>query len=348
MVLARYTVLALAFPLACAAGAQSITLVDPGNVPVPGSSFLVHRGAYVAPQPGGAGQFFDLNALTSTSSTTYSWQDPASLPNGGQFPEAEFALTNEGPDTIFYKATAAGIERIGDTQTISAVGTDYPFTTVFSNSVLELALPLTYGEPFWTDLFEGSFTVDGTPAVRNGSITGSADAWGYIVMPGGQDTVHVLRVTTRLTEAIPLTISGFPIEVNHIHNVNAYYPAWGKFPVVRTVSDSLTSQFLNQDYSYTEWLDATALGVADAEMGAAALQVFPNPAQERATVVFASASTGSFDVQVIDARGAVVQHVQTMGRTVDLDVSKWEAGLYQVVLTHADGQRSVRPLVVAH
>lgn len=346
MVLARYTVLALAFPLACAAGAQSITLVDPGNVPVPGSSFLVHRGAYVAPQPGGADQFFDLSALTSTSSKTYSWQDPASLPNGGQFPEAEFALTNEGPDTIFYKATAAGIERIGDTQTISA-GTAYHFTTVFSNSVRELALPLTFGDPFWTDIFEGTFTVDGTTATRNGAITGSADAWGFIRMPGGQDTVEVLRVTTRLTETIPLNV-GIPLTIAHTQNVNAFYPLWGKFPVLRIVSDTLDAGLLVQNYAFTEWLDASAVGIRDVDMEAAALQVFPNPAQERATVVFASASTGSFDVQVIDARGAVVQHVQTMGRTVDLDVSKWEAGLYQVVLTHADGQRSVRPLVVAH
>lgn len=118
--------------------------------------------------------------------------------------------------------------------------------------------------------------------------------------------------------------------------------------MLRIVSDTLDAGLLVQNYAFTEWLDASAVGIRDVDMEAAALQVFPNPAQERATVVFASASTGSFDVQAIDARGAVVQHVQTMGRTVDLDVSKWEAGLYQVVLTHADGQRSVRPLVVAH
>lgn len=348
MVLDRYAALAIALPFALAAGAQSITLVAPGNVPQPGSSFLVHRGAYIAPADGGAAVLFDFNGLTSTSSRTYTWHNPASLPNGAQFPTAEFALTNEGPDTIFYKTSTSGIERIGDTQTITALGTDYHFTTAYSNSVWEMQLPITFGFPFWTDLFQGSFTVDGTTASRNGSIKGTADAWGRVVMPGGADTVEVLRVTTRLTEAIPLTVSGFTVNVAHVHNVNAYYPLWGKFPVVRTVSDSLTSQFLNLDYAYTEWMDAAAVGITDVDMEAAALQVFPNPASQQATVVFASASNATFDVQVIDARGAVVQHAQTVGRTMDLDVSKWEAGQYQVVLTHPDGRRSVRSLVVVH
>ena len=291
---------------------------------------------------------FNFNDLTSTSSKTYTWHAPATLPNGGQFPAAEFALTNAGPDTIFYKTSGSGIERIGDTQTISALGTDYHFTTAYSNTMWELQLPLMYGFPPFTDIFQGSFTVDGTTANRDGAITGRADAWGRVVMPGGADTVEVLRVTTRVTEAIPLTVSGFAITVGHAHNVNAYIPLWGKFPVLRTVSDSLTSQFLNQDYAYTEWMDATEVGISESATEAMVLHVFPNPATEQVTVVFASGSNGSFDVKVIDARGAVVLNKQTTRRIMDLNVSKWDAGQYQVVLTHPNGRRSVSPLVVTH
>ncbi|MBK6894573.1 MAG: hypothetical protein IPH00_15965 [Flavobacteriales bacterium] len=85
--------------------------------------------------------------------------------------------------------------------------------------------------------FVDRVTVDGTLTTRNGE-DGTADAWGRVVPPGGVDTVGVLRATTRLTETIPLTIGGFPIALGRVHNVNAYYPLWGKFPVLRTVSDS--------------------------------------------------------------------------------------------------------------
>lgn len=345
MVIDRYALLAFAFPLALAAGAQSITLLAPGNVPVAGGEFLVKRGPHAVPVAGGAGMFFDFNSLTSTASNTYKWESPASLPNGAQFPNAQVALTNGGADTLFYAPTTDGVERVGDTQTITVFGTPYHFAAPYANNVLELKLPLTYGNA-WTDSFDGTFTVDGQSASRTGSIQGDADAWGYIVLPGGADTLAVLRVTTRLTETI--TIASIPFPINHVRNVSAFIPLWAKFPVFRTVSDSLSAQILDQNYAYTEWLDAGAVGIADADLETTLLHVFPNPATEQVTVVFASGSNGSFDVQVIDARGAVVLNQRTTGRTMDLNVSKWDAGQYQVVLTHPNGRRSVSPLVVTH
>ena len=352
MVLDRYAALAFALPLALAAGAQSITLVAPGNVPINGSEFLVQRGPYIAPVAGGAGMLFNFNALAGTSTNTYKWQAPASLPNGAQFPSAQFALTNGGPDTVFYKATTDGLERVGDTQTITALATDYHFATSFSNSILELKLPLTYGDPSWTDLFQGSFVIDGNASTRNGGITGTADAWGRVVLPGGADTVEVLRVTTHLTESIPLTVGGFGITVTHIRDINAFYPLWGKFPVLRTVSDSLNSQFLNQAYAYTEWLDASAVGIASLNADLINVRVFPNPASELAEVTF-NGTQGAATMEVVDMRGATVLH-KLIGRSGNapavehIDVSLWDAGVYQVLLTDAKGSRSTRRFVVAH
>ncbi|MCB0772512.1 MAG: T9SS type A sorting domain-containing protein [Flavobacteriales bacterium] len=328
----RYTSSLLFISVAMLAGAQPITLVAPGNVPDTGGTFLVHRGDYVAiPSSGGGDQLFLFGAMTGSSTMTYRWENPALLPNGAQFPNADFALTNGGPDTVFYSEEAAGLERLGDTQTISALGTDYHFTSSYSNTVLELGLPLAY-QGTWTDLFQGSFTVDGTSATRNGGINGNAIAWGRLQMPGGNDTLEVLRVTTRLTESIPLTISGFPITVSHVRNVDAFYTLWGKFPVYRTVSDSLTSQFLNQAYAYTEWLDATELGLADHAAGTAALQVFPNPATDRVSVVLPAAPARPEPVRVVDARGATVARTLATARTVELDVANLPAGLYQVMV----------------
>src|SRR5690606_30646641 len=99
---------------------------------------------------------------------------------------------------------------------------------------------------------------------------------------------------------------------------------------------------------FTEWMDETETGIMEDTNGGLPMQLFPNPATEQVTLVFASAAPGNFDMQVIDALGAIVRHTQTTRRTIELDLSQWEAGLYQVVLTHPNGQRSVRPLVVAH
>jgi hypothetical protein len=349
----RYASLAITCLLALSAGAQFMSLSAPGNVPVPGSPFVVHRGAYVAipPTPGTDEQLFNFAAVTGTSTLTCQWHDPSSLPNGATFPGAQVALTDGGPDTVFYAATANGLERLGDTQTISALGTDYHFTTSYSDPIVDLALPLANGDT-WSDLFQGAFTVDGTSATRTGGINGAGSGWGLLVMPGGNDTTAVLRVTSVLTESIPMTVSGFSITVTHKRHVDAFYPLWGKYPVYRTVSDSLTSQFLNQDYSFSEWLDASAVGVDEHLASADQVACFPNPASSRVEVVLPQGLQGVVQVEAVDQRGAVV-FAETLrsGRVAakhGIDVSAWKAGLYHVVLTDEAGTRVTGRFLVAH
>lgn len=342
----RTSAFVLAIPFTLAASAQ-ITLTSANNQPVNGTSFSAHRGAYVAPAAAGAALLFDFSAAAPTSVVAYQWQDPAGLPNGAQFPSAQVALTNGGADTVFSTSTANGMERVGDTQTLAVVlmGLEYHFTTAYSDAILDLALPITYGNAPWTDLFSGTFVVEGNTATRNGSITGVADAWGWLIMPGGADTVEVLRVKTRIAESIPLNLSGVLLPVTHVRNTHAYYPMWGKYPLVSTVSDSLSSMLVNQNYSYTEWLDNSAVGVVEAPAAGVELRVFPNPAAEE-VVVPAEMHTVQ-ELAVYDDQGKPVLK-ELMAGPATLDVRQWKAGLYQVVITDLKGRQRTARLVVAH
>jgi hypothetical protein len=349
MTLYRYTLVAasLSFTLFSAAQAP-ITLVAPGNVPANGTSFLVHKGAYTTPSVGGADQLFDYSASVPASAATYQWQDPAGLPNSAMYTGAQYALTNGGSDTLYYASSASGLERVGDAVTIMVGTTPYHGTTVYSNSMLELPLPYSYSSAPWTDLFTGSYTVDGNTTTRNGAITGQADGWGRLIMPGGMDTVEVLRIKTRVNETIPLNV-GLPVNVDHVNNELAYYPLWGKFPVLRVVSDSLSALGFTQQVSYTEWLDAGAVGIADAPVDPWAVKLFPNPAAESVNLAYLNAGKGALILHVLDARGSVVlaRTLNNYGPAVEpIDVSKWAAGLYQVVLSGSRGVRSMHRLSV--
>lgn len=348
MILDRYPALLLAFPLAFAASAQP-TLVAPGNVPIPGDGFTVHRGAHTVPPGSGENQTFNFSSLSGTSTLTYQWRNPADLPNGSGFPGAQFALVNGGADTIFYKATSEGLERIGDTQTISALGNSFPLISTYTNSMLDLKLPLSHGGA-WTDVFEGSFVVqDGSGDVndRNGAIMGEADAWGRVVMPGGADTVEALCVRTKVTETIPLNTGLGQITVQHVRRQSAFYPLWGKFPVLRIVSDTLDAGLIVLGEAYTEWLDSAFVGVAEHPAGTFAAQVFPNPAADRATLVFANPSMKPLEISLIDARGSMVRRMWTGQRVVDLDLRDLDPGMYGVLLTDGLGNRSTVRLMVA-
>ena len=349
MVIDRYASLAVSLSFALACGAQApITLSAPGNVPVNGTSFIVHKGAYMAPATGGADMLFNFNTATSASSATYQWQDPATLPNSAQFTGAQYALTNGGPDTVYYKATSNGLERVGDAQTIFVGTTPYHGITVYSNSMLELQLPYTYGSTPWTDVFSGAYTVDGNTTTRNGAINGEADAWGRLVMPGGADTVEVVRITTHISENIPLN-GGF-ITVAHVNNVSAFYPLWRKFPVLRVVSDTLSAMGSTlPPITFTEWLDASSVGIAEAGADPFKVMLSPNPANDRVSLGYLNRGQGTLTLHVVDVRGATVLRKELGGRgpAVEvIDVSTWAPGIYQAVLAGAKGVQSAKRIAV--
>jgi hypothetical protein len=346
MISIRYAVSALALAGTLMASAQ-ITLVDPGNVPVVGSSFQVKVGPWVAAGAGGEGQTYDFSAMEDTATNTYSWLAPSASPNAAMFPNATLMLVNNGPDTIFYQNIAGGLERVGESQLVSFIGQNYQVSAAYTDGILELNLPLGYNGS-WTDADAASYAVNGNAASRSGMITGNANAYGTILIPGAADPIEVLRVTTHLEETNNL---GF-IAISHKRDVVSYFQLWGKFPVVRTVSDSVTSSGISQVSRFAEWLDPSALGIATVDADAFGLHVRPNPVGTVAEIAFDGGRHGALAMDVVDARGAVVLHRAVDGKGSDqverFNVGDWKAGVYQVVLSAADGTRSTRRLVVSH
>ncbi len=346
MVSLRYSVSALALASTLMASAQ-ITLVDPGNVPMVGSSFQVHVGPWIAAGTSGAWQAYDYSSMVDTATNTYHWLAPSASPNAAMFPNATLMLVNNGPDTLYYHVTASGMERVGESQLVSLLGTQYQVSAAYTDGPLELKLPLTYQDT-WTDADAATYEVDGTPAVRSGTITGSSTAYGTILIPGATGPIEILRVTTHLAETNTL---GF-IPISHIRDVVAYYPLWGKAPVLRTVSDSLTSSGIAQITRFSEWLDASALGISVINADAFGMHVRPNPVNTVAEITFDGGKHGALTMDVMDVRGSVELHRNVNGKGSDqverFHVGDWNAGTYQILMTAADGTRSTCRLVVSH
>jgi hypothetical protein len=347
MAVSRTLLTAFALPLAFCGQAQYITLDVASTVPAVGTSVLMHRGNHVPVAAGGIDQGYDFSSITETSSSTYNWTLPSISPNASLFPTATLALNNGGPDTIFYQVSAAGMERVGETRTIDILLTNFPVG--FDSPVLELPLPLTYGDT-WTDVISGSFDVDGTTGNRTGTISGTADATSFVTIPGVASPIHALRTTTTVFETINFSISGFPVAATHKRTEVAFRSLFSKLPVFRTVSDSITSSFgINQISNFSEWMDATTVGVPE-QHAALGFSLAPNPASDRTEVILDGKLQPSLDLRVLDARGTVMIH-QAMQAGTDrfrstVNVADWPAGLYQVVITGADGRTVVRSLAV--
>ena len=346
----RYAAFTCTLALAFSASAQDFSLTTSSTVPAVGTDVLMHRGAFTAVPAGGADVAHDLTGLTETSSSTYHWSAPSLSPNAGMFPTANLLLNNGGPDTIFYKTSALGFERVGETRTIDLLLANFP--AGFTDPVLELPLPLAYNDT-WTDGIAGTFDVDGSTGIRVGSLSGIADAYGYVSIPGYATPLPMLRTTTTVNESITITPSGipFPIGVTHKRIEVAYRMPFSKMPVFRTVTDSLISAFATQVSNYSEWMDAVTVGIREAQADPFSLTAFPNPADAAVVIAFDMPNAGSTTLTVMDGRGTVVMNKvigahSDMRRTVD--VKTWPSGIYQAVMTSADGSRSTKRFLVAH
>lgn len=91
------------------------------TVPAIGTDVPMHRGAFTTVPAGGMGVLHDFSTIVETGASTYRWTATSISPNAGMFPTANLALNNGGPDTIFYKTSALGFERVGETRTIDVL-----------------------------------------------------------------------------------------------------------------------------------------------------------------------------------------------------------------------------------
>ncbi|MFT3885208.1 MAG: T9SS type A sorting domain-containing protein [Flavobacteriales bacterium] len=340
---ARYTSFILSAAIAQAAFAQSPALSVAANMPSAGQDVQVWRLPTATPTPaGGQGGTHDFSALTGGQPASYKWLAASTLPS--PHAPATLALTDGGSDTVYYRNNG-GLERVAERQAL--VG-QYIVDANYSDGPLELKMPLAYGDT-WNDAISATFQVDGNSAVRTGTISGEADASGWVTLPGGGAPIEVLRVRTYVNENIVVTVSILTITITHKRHVDSYYGAWSKFPVFRTYADSLWSSLGNQFFAGTEWLQQTSLGVASTAPVDLGVGLAPNPANGPVDLSW-TADGSPTTLEVFSTTGALVlkRDLGTRGsgaQRTRIDTDGWMPGLYLVRLRDA-GRSVVKRLTV--
>lgn len=319
------------------------TLVDPGNVPVVGNTFLVHATAYTDPGAAGSGITWDFSSLLTDSLITFEVIDVGASQWASTFPDAEYAVT-DGSDTLFYSVSANGIEREGEDATfqlLTAAEVQVPYT----DTKLDLKLPASMGTT-WSDIYAASFDVGGIVGVinRSGAVNGEVDGVGTLVLPD-VSIDNCLRVHTRLDETNTAALG----VAYHTRDEWAWYTEWQKHPFLRVISDTIDvpAFSITQILRTVQWMDTVNVSVNEVPGANNGVLVMPNPASDRLVVV--NMTTGRMtSVQLLDATGRVVRHlpVPVSSTSVEVDVRGLHAGCYTVRMTDADGRaRSSRVVV---
>lgn len=333
----RYTI---PFLLACNAAplaAQTLTAVE--NLPPVNATYAYRKAAYSDPEAPGAAQLIDRTGLVQTGTATIGWVSPTVYSDPSAFPTASIASIS-GADTIFYRLNGNAWERVGERQIIFAFDVEIPL----SDPSINLDLPLSFGDT-WNDNITGSFLIDASPGTRTGTISGSVDASGSLLLPG-IDPVDVVRVNTYTQEVNVFTevpVFG-TVTVVHKRRQYDYYGQFMKTPLMRVYTDSLVSSIgLNIVDSAILYLEPSMVGMLEAQAGGETLRVFPDPATDELNIPATGLAAGTI-LRIMDASGRLVrtERLGMTGAIRPLDVAGLAPGLYTLQIGSGAEVRSVR------
>lgn len=190
-------------------GVNAQPVFSTGNLPENGTSVKWTLADTVGVKAGNGGEnvTWDFSQLVlGTEQIQNSWVDPSTTPYGSSFTGATHC---EKSDTVYsYFALNGGRwTRLGEESAAFQSGP-------WSNALDVAMVPWQFSQTY-TDDARHTFTTNGVPVKRGGTITGTYDGYGTLILPKGTFT-NVMRITYTQVITDTMTISAGPFTINTI------------------------------------------------------------------------------------------------------------------------------------
>lgn len=322
------------------AAAQTL---DQSNLTPPlATPFALYFVDYQTPGPAGADLTWDFSNLPDTSTASTSFSTTEGNPSASSYAGANLVEDLGEGFNDFYSYTAAGIDYHG------MANPSYSVLMVYQDPQRLMTFPCTLGTT-WQDVYGGPWTSStGVPAHSYGSVSGTADATGTLIMPYGT-LQNVLRVTTTWHDSDYFMGYGY---INYNMEIQDYYKPGIPRPLLSFRNQTGGGPAVSQpmDFSMGSWLSASSMAVQEAVGNTIGMDLLPNPAHGTASLLFSSTGN-AVQLGLLDATGRMVRNM-TLDRQPqgiakqELNLSGLPPGLYTVQLTAANGQRGMKKLAV--
>ncbi|MCD6065587.1 MAG: hypothetical protein K0S33_413 [Bacteroidetes bacterium] len=295
--------------------------------------------------PAGSNVIWDFSGLLDDQADTVYFVDPATLPNGGQFPSANLGIIITGQGTAYAINDAASLRIIGQEanfqgQNIAASTNPAELITKFPATFISnwTNNPVTASPAIPIAIFPG---FDSARVTISKSKNVIVDAWGSLTTPMG--TFNVIRqkedvTTDQDVEAHSSFLGWNSVQNTSEHIISYYYWANGiGFPVMQ--ADSLDDGTVN-----VTWLIMPPVGIKEATAKQDA-RVFPNPANESVYIMLDE--NNGVTIAVYDVQGKLVQQTEAKGAIAQLNTIDLEKGLYTYKVSSSKGLVSTGKFVIA-
>jgi len=304
--------------------------------PVPGDVLTFSSCDFVEPGPAGAAITWDHSSLSVIGSNTINYVTPAASGLAGSFPNATVAQDEGTGNYLFYKADASGFADDG-----FVVG---GYTGTCTDPLTLLAYPMNFNGTF-TDNSTCSIT-DGTATwARTATNTGTADAYGDIILPFG--TVNnVLRVHT-VQNMIDNQYD--PPSTVNTDTYAWYRPGTHGSVFAVTYIHAVYFNFPLNDSSSTV-IDGSSIGLDELVRHDIGVELWPNPATDRVEVVYGLDAGRTLAIDLLDVTGQVVRHVDRRTRSAGVQrefigIADLPSGAYLVRIMDDAGEIGMQRLV---
>ena len=305
-----------------------------GNAPQIGDHIYtsaVPYGSSFDPGPAGANQSWDFSDVQSIISLENIAVDPATTPNGADFPEATIAFTD--PDNLIFsysQITSSAMFHLGNDQ---GSGNVFPYT----DSRKEMQYPFSYNNTY-SDTYSFAYPSALMLIHESGTITATADAWGSVKTPGGtyNSTLRIKKVMVSTDS----TWNGDGVLMNVATDTFTsyeWYTATSHYFVLSIGVDS-------DGASSIAWT-SSANGIKDNTL-LSQITVFPNPAKNIINVKIADGITEKLKIDLVSSSGKELKPLTKTGnQQFSADISRFPSGVYFLRFKNCSGNIMTKKFV---
>jgi hypothetical protein len=260
------------------------------------------------------------NLVLDLSTTTISYLEPSTTPYFNSFPEANMAIFYSNNQIEYTKKTADSMIHQGQYIT----GIDYQ---LYSNTRLDLKVPLNLGESF-TDDFATNFTnPSGDYIVRTGTIESTFDGYGTLILPE-QTIPNCIRIkTTKYSHDIvgSSTVDYYDTLYHwYSPNIRNYLLHYNSFTVSGT------------HYSFGYLRGNFHLNLDEINDQNFEITISPNPSTELITISIFNVEDSKKTCYIFDASGRVMKELTLTESNSIVDISELKAGIYFVRIGNSE------------
>jgi len=309
----------------------------------------------IDPGAGGTNLSWNFSMLHTNKIDTLAFKVPGATPYSAPFSAANVGMVTDRNTFAYLQNNSTGLFAEGGAGRVNDPANHYLTETITPHSQM-MQWPASY-QGTWTDNYitTGMSAYNGSPSYDSVRLkyttvsTVTYDAWGSITTPLG--TFQTLRAFRHAyeTDSLWVHISAADLWYLGIHSMDTLdtYDWWSNssaqgFPVVTITKDPHTGVIKS-----VKWLMSSpaASGIEEftAQQG---FSVYPNPASDNIQVSLNGIEKAT--LTLFDMSGRIVRDSELVtDQLTTINTEKLVNGLYFLVITSKEGQRSARKITIA-